>query len=65
MEKLSSDELKQIALEKSKKGVATKRALQAQEILYERAGGGFIRNYYNPFTRKKHTSHEYKYDFDY
>ena len=41
MERMSTAELKKIALLKDRKGCATRQALSAQAILHERAGEPF------------------------
>ena len=41
MEKMSTDELKKLALQKDRRGCATRQALSAQAILHERAGEPF------------------------
>ena len=41
MEKMSTDELKKLALQKDRRGCATPKAFMAQAILHERAGEPF------------------------
>ena len=60
LDELTTEELKEIALEKSKRGIATKRAFQAQQIIWSRAGCPYQRNYFNN-DHKKYTSSNYGY----
>jgi len=46
---LDDDEIKKISLEKDKKGCATKRALIAQKILWEKSGECFGKIYRNDY----------------
>ena len=60
MENLTLEELREISLEKNKKGIATKKALRAQRIIWERAGEPYTAPYFTS-NNKKHTSSNYSY----
>ena len=60
MENLTLEELRTISLEKNKYGVATKKALRAQRIIWERAGKPYNSSYFTS-NHKKHTSSNYSY----
>lgn len=60
MKNLPTEELRKISLEKNQKGIATSRALQAQKIIWERAGKPFVAPYIGA-NNKKHTSNSYSY----
>lgn len=60
LDNLTIEELKIIALEKNKKGIATKQALEAQKIIWERAGKPYSAYHYS-LNHKKHTSSNYNY----
>lgn len=57
---LTIEELKVIALEKNKKGVATNQALKAQRIIWEMSGKPYNSLHYGT-NHKKRTSSDYNY----
>ena len=60
LNKLSTEELKVIALEKDKKGNATRQAFSAQKIIWDRAENPiYFANYGS--NHKKRTSSDYNY----
>ena len=57
LDNLSDDELRKASLMKNKKGNATSTAMQAQRILHQRSGGGFMHHNH----RKESAKRDYNY----
>ena len=60
MDNLTTEELRLIALEKNKRGVATVKAKKAQKILWDRANNPYSTVHYGT-NHKKRTSSDYSY----